>query len=48
MLMAGMLALLVFMALFAVLSINYPRTSLMQILPEPLRFVLADFGRVAR
>lgn len=48
MLTTGMLALLAFMALFVILAINHPFTGPVQVLPEPLRFLLAGFESVAQ
>lgn len=46
MLMTAMLALLVFMALFVIVSINHPFTGPVQVVPDPIRFVLRELGGV--
>lgn len=44
MMMTGILALLVFMALFVIISINHPFTGPSNVNSDPLRAVLADFS----
>ncbi len=44
-LMSGMLAVIIFMALFVVIEINYPFTGPVSVKPEALQSALAAFGR---
>jgi len=43
-LMTGTLAVIVFMGLFVIVSINHPFTGPVHISPEPIEGILADFG----
>jgi Na+/proline symporter len=43
-LMSGMLALMISLSLFVVVSIDHPFTGPVRVLPEPLEAVVADFG----
>ena len=42
--MAGMLALVIFLALFVAISISHPFAGPISVTPEPLKLVLKDFG----
>jgi ABC-type branched-subunit amino acid transport system permease subunit len=43
--MTGILSLVVFMSLFVIVTINHPFTGPVHVDSEPLRAVLAEFGR---
>ncbi len=44
--MTGILSMVVFMSLFVIISINHPFTGPVHVDSEPLRAVLAEFGRI--
>ena len=43
-LMTGMLAMLIFLALFVAISVNHPFTGAIVVAPEPIELVLVDFA----